>query len=273
MAVKIVGENGIVNESEAPLREAVINKIKETGSLSQNDLSTIIEKEGTGEAQGAEMQTTTKIEVPDGREPIIKAAGAAPTPEQDLKKNRDMNELDQSSAGIPPGDLEKALTRRRVIEITPADKQAFVDALIHDKRMVMEFNPCGGTLSVVIRSRTIPETRAIVARQRFEIDSELIKTRVDYNVRVRSMLMAAQVQSVNGTEYPELPEPLMPQASPDGKDTPPAWLEWVDSWANKHEHLHSIIWACLEEFEDKYWRMVEDAKQQDFWQPATSISA
>jgi len=91
-------------------------------------------------------------------------------------------------------------------------------------------------------------------------------------MRVRGMIMAAQIDEFRGVTYPPLETPLMPVAQPEGDPIPPGWIARIDYWANQSEGISAMIWGCIQDFEDKYWRMVEDAQNADFWKPAASIS-
>jgi len=177
----------------------------------------------------------------------------------------------QDTAQMPtPGDILTVLAKRRELKITPDEKQAFIHALVHNTRMRLPFSLCGGGVRGIIRSRTVPESRAIIARQRFELDKGIIVSRLDYSVRMRSMCMAAQIEEFQGQTYEPLKGPLLPSVKPDGSVVEPGWLEWIDYWAKQHEAVHTMLWNQIYTFEEKYWRMIDDAADQDFWHPAAS---
>lgn len=255
------------------LKDRVTQHLIETGSIAAGDLSGM---GGPAEPRpdGGASQAESVFESPqDGREPIVVAADGAPSPGDALREGQTLNK-DEGGGDIlkAAADLLRAKPKPKLV-ITPAEKAAFVDSMIHNKRMILVFTPLGGALRIVIRSRTLPETNAVIARQRAEMESGRIDTRMDYSVRVRSMMMAAQVAELNGVEYKELEAPLLPVAQPSGPPAEPGWVKWIDHWAEKSDGLHAIVWQCLEQFEDKYWRMIEDAQTQDFWSPAASTSA
>jgi len=156
------------------------------------------------------------------------------------------------------------------IDITPADKAAFTDALITNTRMTIKTQRVGGRYTLAIRSRTVRETDAVIRQLQLEARKGLFTSTMDQKLRIRSMLMVFQVAELNGVEYSVPSEPLCHTVT-DAGEVPPTWLERADAWYNLGDAPHAIIWECVQDFEDKYWIMVEQAKSADFWQPAASI--
>lgn len=254
--------------SEKKLADKLTEHLRKTGALSSADIGAFARTEEDlapeppkGEALGKDTELPA-ID-PGEFDGANRAAEKAPAAEALRSDVRDMG-------AAPAGGR---LAGSGTVKITPADKESFISAVIADERMRMTFNVCGGRIPVVIRNRTLPETRAIIAQLRHELDTGLLVTNLDYTSRLRAMLMAAQVEELGGVAYPTL-ESETPLRRTQGKDgvAEPGWLAHADDWGNRSEGVHGFVWQCVWEFESKYWAMVEDAKNQDFWSPEASTS-
>ena len=89
-----------------------------------------------------------------------------------------------------------------------------------------------------------------------------------FSLRLRLMLMALQIDELNGVSYPDADTlgPLMP-VYVDKKLVQPAWLDRLGIIGKLPEAVFEAIWQCLYEFELKYWTLVRHSRDQDFWLP------
>ena len=92
---------------------------------------------------------------------------------------------------------------------------------------------------------------------------------MDYSLRLRCMLLAAQVGDYCGTSCDTLAEPLARTVTAEGPKEP-GWLKQVEYWEQQNEALVAIVYGELRTFESKYWTMVESAGDQNFWLPVAS---
>ena len=246
----------VVKASDGNLAKQLAEHMKQTGKLSSANVQAAIqdqeEKPGAKTEQALQQSTTLTSDQLKTDDPLIAAA-------------------EGGVAGDALKDMEaiKKLKREQVV-ITPDDKEAFIDALVSGKRLVLYFMRCGKRINVAIRSRTVPETQAILQQLKREIDAGTIVTQTDYTTRLRAMMMAAQVVDCNGTHGDPLKEPLFQMVGTDGKLVDPAWLGQAQYWNGVSDGLQAVVWSCLQEFEDKYWIMVDDARDANFWSPAAS---
>ena len=229
----------------------VVEKAKETlaktGSISSGDLASFAAPEPEVVDNQKDLMTeTTEVDSGSSKDPVIGAG----------KKE---NIFDISKSGPA-----------KKIQVTPEDKKTFIDSLIKNKRMYSTFTRLNGEITIKIRSRKQEETRAIVSRLKYETENGLIETNYDHTTRLRQMLMAAQVESLNDTDFAEMAKPYKQVKNSEGKMDPPGWITQADEWASFNEALSEIIWTSIRDFEDKYWTMTAEAANQNFWQPATS---
>ena len=248
----------IVKASDGDLGKQLAEHMRQTGKLSSASVQAAVQEsmEPAKFAATAEAITETTT-----------------IPADKIKTNDTLINADTGDSlnDILKEEADRQSLKRAQVVITPQDKEAFLDAMISNKRMVLKFTRCGGKISVVVRSRMIPETQAIMQQLRREMDSLSLVTQTDYTARLRAMGLAAQIVSVNDTVNDTLNAPLFPTVGADGKTLPPGWLGQSAYFTNISDGLQNIVWGCLSEFEDKYWIMVEDAKDANFWNPAASI--
>jgi hypothetical protein len=157
------------------------------------------------------------------------------------------------------------------IEVTQDERDAFLSALLSGDRYVLPFKLFGSAMSGTFRVRSQAESKSIVAQLTRELRAGTVTLENDYGSRLRSMLLAAQVQELNGTTYTELAAPLMETVQADGQKQAPGWLAQVEVWERAPEGLVTALYEALKTFEQKYWTMVDSAKDQNFWKPAGSI--
>lgn len=152
------------------------------------------------------------------------------------------------------------------VDITTADKDAFVSAVVSGGRFVSRTRLFNGKVDVVFRSRSLEETEAILAYMQRNGISGKFTTKADVQDASLLALLVASVESINGVSYPEMRAPLRYTETLDGvKD--PAWVEDLEIWRKKPDALLAALGDALVEFEAKYWAMTKAAKDENFWNP------
>lgn len=161
------------------------------------------------------------------------------------------------------------------IEITEADREAFLNAIVTGGRYERSFSLFGGKLTGVFRCRKIEESDGIIAWLSHCVNAKKLDARIEYLTMMRNAILAAQVKSLRGIvseDFPEAAEPYAPTRSSDGeKVVEPGWLGAAIAWGKRPEALVTAIHNELQLFEKRYWAMVTDASNQNFWNPAASI--
>lgn len=185
-------------------------------------------------------------------------------------------------------DAHKALLPSYIeetIDISQEDREAFLQSLVTGGRYERTFSLFGGRLTGVFRSRTNAESDGIVAWLSDRVNRGKVDARVEYLTLVRNAALASQVKSLRGLiseDYEELAQPLAPirktvkKTDKDGKDvydvevTEPGWLAAAEAWGKRPEALVTAIHVELQKFEKRYWAMIKEAPNQNFWNPAAS---
>lgn len=161
------------------------------------------------------------------------------------------------------------------IDITDEDRDAFIQAIVTGGRYERGFSLFGGKLTGVFRCRKIAESDGIIAWVSHCVNSKKIEARIEYLTLMRNAMLAAQVKSLRGIvseDFPELPGPYAPTRSEDGKTlSEPGWVSAANAWGERPEALVTALHEELNKFEKRYWAMVVDASNQNFWNPAASI--
>lgn len=158
---------------------------------------------------------------------------------------------------------------KNALEITAQEKIAFIEAMISGERYTQQFMLFGGRISLTVRSRTSAETHALYAYLRYRLahrDEHLDVVEGD----VAYMPLVSQVEELNGVKFHEMKAPLTYEER-DGVDIEPGWLEDFKTWKQRPEGLTSAIISCIQLFEYKYWIMVKEANNKNFWNTDTSI--
>lgn len=148
--------------------------------------------------------------------------------------------------------------------VTKQNKDDFCSCLVSNSRYTEKFSLFSGKLVFTLRSRTLEETDSIEAYLRWMAVTGGVYTAADYSNLARNILLAAQVQEMNGVSYPELKGPMR-MTEVDGKREPPGWLPQLETWGKMADAVALAITRCLVEFEARYWFMVENAKDANFW--------
>ena len=160
------------------------------------------------------------------------------------------------------------------VVLTEAERDAFLDALLSGKRYVQKFSLYNGRITGKLRCRSLVESEAVAAWMAGLLTGGAPITALEYAIKVRNALLAAQVLELNGTRYPELQAPLYPVKNGDAI-TPPGWIAAADAWSKNTdgktpEAVVAAVYEELRTFERKYWTMVVHARDQNFWQPVES---
>jgi len=186
-------------------------------------------------------------------------------------------------SAIPMTEAKDALTAERedthkerlvdpglipdVVSVTEADKEAFLSAAVYDGRLKLPFSVAGGKVKGVLRNRTLQEHIVIQSYLMKLIESKLITTEEEYQHQLRSLILMSQVESINGKSYPEMQDPLDPSEGEAG------WLKQYQLWLDKDNKglgITRAIFIEVRKFEAKYWAMIQQANNENFWQTAES---
>ena len=208
----------------------------------------------SGDAQSGPTKGTVEAPVPDeAKKDVFSDAGEA--------------------ANIHRGLVASYLEDR--IDITDADRDAFIQSIVTGGRYERTFSLFGGKLTGVFRCRKIAESDGIIAWVSHCVNMKKIEARIEYLTMMRNAMLAAQVKSLRGIvseDFPELPGPYAPTRSEDGKTlNEPGWVSAANAWGERPEALVTALHDELTKFEKRYWTMVVDASNQNFWNPAASI--
>lgn len=181
----------------------------------------------------------------------------------------------------PPVGVESSIEKKMQINretytkedlvITPEEKRTFVDALVSNSRWIHESSIFGGKIKVTLRSRTRAETDALYAYIRHELsrgDESLSLLQGD----MAFILLVAHVAELNGTKFPEMKAPLT-YTEEGGLEKEPGWIEDLQNWKKRPIGITDALINRIQLFEYKYWAMVSEASNSNFWTPDTSAEA
>ena len=253
------------------IKEKVNKKLAEKGHLGSGDLANFAAgNDGNSEVKMHEsVDGPVTADVPDAaiQDPVIQVA----TPNDEVSAARENLKRAGKDAGIDI-DYDK-------VKITQSEKDAFIDSLIDNTRFELPFSIFGGKVTGRIRSRTSEETRALIYEAQRRSNTGEVISDADYSQIFRVATLRLQVSELNSAQYPEAAAPLLAQynyQAKEGEDviTPPAWYnEAVETWGKKQDGVISAIYSEVLKFEFKYWTLVENSANQDFWRPEDSTSA
>lgn len=240
------------------LDEQLKQRLANTGALSSADIAAAAAPVLETPQIDVNAPLTTKLDQKQIGDPIAKKTVDQPATQSVTMEAMAMDPM------VPEDQGELDVTT------TPDERDAFITAAVEGRRLMLPFSIFGGRLQGMLRSRTQAETRAIITQLQREVRNKDIVSDADYSLRLRGMLLAAQLAVYNGVENPALVAPLMTQRAPDGKEIAPAWLLQADSWQTRDEGLVAAVYEQLRLFEMKYWTMIRHAGDQNFWNPAPS---
>ena len=237
------------------MNDKLKQKLAATGGLTSADLAAA-PIEDIEEEQGPQIGTVvTSAPEDDFNDPLL---DSEPKHTTDGEMLSDMvGGVDRSSDMID-------------VEITEEEREAFIDAMVRGDRFCLPFSITGGRITGKIRSRKHKETTVILSQIQREIRDQSITVDVEYMSRLRSMTLAAQIESYNDEEEAVLAAPLAWTRDSAGVLQPPGWLKQTDHWDNIDEGLAILLHEEVRKFEVKYWMLVRQAEDQNFWKPATS---
>lgn len=177
-----------------------------------------------------------------------------------------------SSVDSPESNVYKTINREQYraeeLVITPKEKQAFLDSLVTGGRYTQAYDIFGGRVHVVVRNRTTDETNAMYAYVRYAL-SRPGNTTASVDSQLPFVPLVAQIEEINGVKYPEMKAPYT-FVEDKGVTTEPGWYEDFLAWVKKPEGLTSALVNRIQLFEYKYWTMVKEASNADFWKTDTS---
>ena len=153
--------------------------------------------------------------------------------------------------------------------VTQNHKDAFIESVITGKRYVEYFSLFNGKVTLKIRARSVQETDAISAYARRMIATDKVKVDYEYSALMRKLLALAQVEEMNGVKNPPMEAPLFFEETEEGIN-PPAWEKRLKVWGDKPEAILIAVVRCILEFEARYWHMIRNVKDENFWQPGES---
>jgi len=233
-------------------------------AISSEDLGEFKTKEAEVNAAREGAAVSTKVSETAKKDPMM-AAGADGDPGQAIS--------DTSGSTAPvaeqAGDLTRGLILPDEIIITNKEREAFLDALVSGDRFKLSFSIFNGRITGVLRSRSQAESHAIIQQLNRESTQGAVMTQLEYATRLRNMLLAAQVEELSGEAYVELASPLLQTVKGD-ETVKAGWLPQVNVWVDKNEGLVAALYRELQKFERKYWTMVENSDNQNFWNPVES---
>lgn len=242
-----------------------LDKAKKSGSLNLSSADVMASVAPANEAPDitAPVTGTVKTEVSaSAKNDVVMNEANKGNPGQVINE--------QSTANIALRDMVAAVPlSEMLVEITDADREAFKDAVIADTRYVYDFTLLGGKLKGKFRSRTQDESMAILAHLNVRVRKGDLVDQLHYSMLLRAGLLAAQVMELNGVRYDELATPLY-WTRKDKEEVAPAWIKQAEGWVSRQEALTTILYDALQIFERKYWTMVDNAPDANFWSPAAS---
>ena len=246
------------------LKEKLLEEQKGSGqvSVSSGDFADFEQADKRGEATAGSVASPVPQEA--SAEPMMRAgsvgdAGAALHAEVAGKRGLEPTAADFSGASMDTN-----------VNLSEEDRNAFIQAMVSGKRFELAFTTFNGRVSGLVRARRQSEGQAIIMRLQAEIGEDQLVSQMDYAIRMRNMLLTAQIAELQDKEFDALEKPLKAHIEADGSETPPGWLGRVGYWDDKDDGFVSAIYEELKLFEQKYWAMVMNANDQNFWNPAAS---
>lgn len=236
-----------------PLTKRLEERLKGSGSLSSADLAAQAIAPAAP-VERVEGTATTTLMPEDIKDPLV-------SPEK--------KEPPQSTLAVKPLQARHTDAEGIDVETSEAERRIFLDACANGQRFELPFTLFGGRVRGVLRSRTHAETRAINAELSKEIRDKKIITDSDYMMRLRAVLLTAQVATFQGVDNPPLVAPLNRTLLPVGEQEP-GWLQYTQRWEDMDDGLATALQEQLRLFELKYWTLIRHAGDQNFWLPATS---
>jgi hypothetical protein len=196
--------------------------------------------------------------------------------EKKLKEGGVIGSADFSDFTAPadaPGVIEPASPESDT-GVSEDDKAAFIHALTTNKRYERDFSLFGGAVKGVFKSKTMAEATGVATTlDRLRMDGELV-TPMEYKRAARSAAFRFHVKQLNGVDYPEAVGPFgYVMSAATGKVSAPEWVAEAERmFGGLDDGLSDAVRDAVDEFERKYWIMVDKAANQNFWRPAESTT-
>ena len=206
------------------------------------------------------LEKPVDVEAHVKRDPALSVAAVATDHAKEISEN---GGKDKSELAEPP---------KEPVKITAEEKERFLDALVSGERFMLDYKLFNGRMSVRFRCRSVGESEAIESYCRNQMVSGAISGPIEYTDLTRLSLLVAQVDRVNDIQYPTMRAPLLITES-EGKKNPPGWEAELATWRNKPEAVVTAISNALQDFEAKYWAMVEASRDVNFWNAGESTVA
>jgi len=170
--------------------------------------------------------------------------------------------------------------------LTPEEKDSFLQAVISNSRWTQRYTIYGGRVEVVLRSRLTDEGSAIISEMQRRYQNGDILDNIAYSHEIMLAAMIFQVEQLNGVMYEDRsPGKLKATATkiddpldPTGKRKissikAPDWYEDMHiHFGNMNEAMVRAVYQLIIDFETKYWVMVKNSGDQNFWNLEGSTS-
>jgi hypothetical protein len=262
--------------------DKLVQKMRENGTISSADVADFESPQANRADRGKALAKTTVAKVPDeaSKDPSMKMSETTSTEKlQEVQQQADLGRgPDELANEMYDGDDSEPEFEDEKVELTPADKDAFVDAMVTGGRYERPFELFGGRVMGVFRSRTSAESLAILKELARQWTIRKFMSESEYSTMLRWGMLKAHLKELNGVQYAEMKEPLTAQSTveADGKEVvkEPEWFKEMHAqFGSKDEGLYTAVYREVRTFEKKYWALVAHAKDQNFWKPSQSTSA
>lgn len=185
--------------------------------------------------------------------------------------------LEMIKERINPVSLERVdeNSGKRVVTVTDREKKEFFDSVISGSRYKASATLFNGGLKVVFRSRSAIESEAIDSFIRKRVALGKIQSNQEYADTMRFAVLAAGVEELNGEKFPTLTEAgetnigMFYSETKTGLDEP-KWLWLYDKWRARAESVVAVVVEAYFAFEAKYWLMIGNADNENFWKTGES---
>lgn len=163
------------------------------------------------------------------------------------------------------------------VTLTPTEKTLFLESIVTGGRFELPFSIFNGKLTGTFRSRNNRESDAQLAELQRRCMVGDIVTDAEYVSAFRSCSLRFQLSYLRGSEMETPSEPLVHQTVFDEKgeaqSMEPTWFdEGVNLFKDEPDGVVAALYKQLLIFERKYWTMVKNAENQNFWNPEDSTS-
>jgi len=235
--------------------DEVVEKFVDTGSfkLDSSVFSGFAAEEANRKQEVAPVQEQVKT--------ITKEDGTIVT-EEDISGTNDILFKDIPSANDKMTEKLAIEDILKPVEISPIEKEKFLDAVITGDRYTQSKTIFNGRISIVFRSRQAKETTAIYSYVGRAYSAGVVSNDLESAELLKRHLLICQLQELNGIEF----KPYLDYKK-SGGDTK-EWDELLQFITDLDSGIFEALFKQLIAFETKYWTMVNNADDQNFWNPA-----